>query len=140
MKQLTYLEVLEDTVKFYSEDTSRRALDENGSCLYTNKENNHCGVGRCLTDKALKVLGDSTIGVRYLLYVEQDGLLESLRGLSPGLHNLKEEYRHLSDRRFWNAIQQFHDNSDYWNIEGLTEKGQNKVEIIKEQIKNFLNK
>ena len=32
MKKLTYKRVLAETVKFYSEDTSRRAKTDNGEC------------------------------------------------------------------------------------------------------------
>ena len=45
------LEILEETIAYYSEDPNRRSISEDGDgCYYLHPENgNRCAVGRCLT-------------------------------------------------------------------------------------------
>lgn len=114
-KKLTYEELLKETIVFYSEDVSRRGIDSNtGQCVYLDKTTgNQCAVGRCINhDLRKEYEGDL------------DLMLESTETTFEEL--LLPKYRHLTDLYFWNLLQGFHDNSDNWNTNGLTESGEKK--------------
>ena len=132
---MTKLELLEDTVKYYSENTRRRAVvkKESGAteCMYTTDDGQHCAVGRwlqpnyqntdwldnegCSADDLLK--GCSVNDYRY----EVDDLFV-------------EGVRHIP-AWFWMDLQQLHDNDVFWDKDGLTEAGVEKVDELREDIK-----
>ena len=134
---MTKLELLEDTVKYYSEDTSKRAVVKctGGAteCMYTTANGQHCAVGRwlqpnykntdwidnqgCSADDLLNGWKDD--GYKY----EEDELfVEGVRGIPAW---------------FWMDLQQLHDSDVYWNKDGLTEAGIEKVNELREDIKTI---
>lgn len=109
----TKKEIIDETVAYYCEDVTRRAIDlDSGRCDYLTEDNKMCAVGRCF---------------------EKEGLARYSGQLEPFSLNmfkfLKEEYRiELYD--FWKHLQEFHDTPVYWDKEGLTEKGKAYVNFL----------
>jgi hypothetical protein len=124
-KKLTYLDVLNDTIEYYSVDTiKRRSVDSNTKCLYS-FEGRNCAFGRYINNV------DEFIEKNNEYNNESANiLLETF-----GNEVLKDEVRHLNDYHFWLSLQELHDISSNWNKTGLTERGLSKVE----QIKNYIN-
>lgn len=130
--QKTKLEIIDETVAFYSENVSRRSFTIPGvfktleSCVYWNEKNgNVCAVGRCASEEGLKTLHDLYEGVG----------IEGVADIFPVDNILKEEYKgHSVD--FWNAIQFLHDRSSYWDENGLSEMGKEYVKNLIEEYGN----
>lgn len=129
---LTKLEIIEETVNFYSEDPSRRATDGRGGCLYYDSDTGKmCGLGRCMLEDFLI---ENHVNLNQTGSVSE-GLLLELEDIHKMTLDdaLKPEYRG-HDLDFWDGIQTFHDMPDYWNEQGLTEKGK---QFINEWTKNL---
>lgn len=94
--QKTKAEIIEETVRYYEEDPSRRSYDmATHMCNYLSPTGQMCAVGRCMTDPG-SVTATSDV------YSLADSSESGLDGL------LKEEYRgHSVD--FWDSLQQYHD-------------------------------
>lgn len=60
MKQLTRkrLTVLNQTIKYYGQDPSRRGMDEHENCTYISKDKKCCAIGRLVTQHQAKLLND----------------------------------------------------------------------------------
>ena len=108
------IEIIEETVAYYSEDTTRRGY-EYGECLYMTEGGKKCAVGRCMNDYALGKL---------------KGVVEAVDDLENFQVLLKPEYRGHSIR-FWGALQGLHDANKNWNVFGLTSVGKVEVEELK---------
>jgi len=126
MKKLTYEEVLDETVKFYSEDVSRRSLTGAGECQYVGDGVN-CAVGHWCHSPNPKWDrldgGDSpTIAQLFMDY-------------DLSFDEFKEEVRHLNTIAFWFRIQRLHDVNSNWDEKGLTGLGRGVVSKIKADIK-----
>lgn len=114
----TKLEVINETVEYYSQDVSRRAIRPDGySCSYYTESGNMCGVGRCLEDPI--AFKHSYSNASYLLDLY-------------GFQILKEEYR-IMDTLFWRDIQILHDYTPNWTKEGLSEIGKQRWEELKQK-------
>ena len=117
----TKLEIIDETVKYYSEDVTRRAVPKEGGCYYhvfDQGMDKYCAFGRCMIDPKISV--DDTSGFnesQSIIGVDQDLLL-------------KEEYRGHSNR-FWIEIQRLHDNDVYWGSDGLSADGLRYSEELK---------
>ena len=104
--QKTIKEIVEETLAFYEEDPSRRAVAESGMCVYEADNGNRCAVGRCLLPE---------VDAKDL----EGGVLHLHRNSDP-IHPLaldpllKEEYRgHPAE--FWKELQTLHDcRQAYW--------------------------
>lgn len=127
--QQRQLEVLEDTVKYYSEDTNRRcisSLEDYGSeCMYSPKSlgkegiSQGCAIGRLLPD-AMKDDIDSKFDA-----INIDTLIEEKE------YPIPEDIISLGVT-FLRALQTLHDWDKYWQQEkGLTPEGEVKVQEIK---------
>ena len=47
-KQLTYLDVIEETIEYYSKDVNRRSQEPDGiRCLYNSPDGRQCAFARC---------------------------------------------------------------------------------------------
>src|SRR3990172_10153560 len=123
---MTKLEIIEETVAFYGEDTTRRAADKSGRCFYKINENS-CAVGRCF-DKNYYQYDELS---RQLGVI--DDVVETLK-LLPGsaFQNIFKEQYSGHDIVFWRSLQMFHDKEDNWNLngKGLTELGQKKLDEL----------
>lgn len=113
------LEILDETIAYYSADVTRRAYDtEQQRCRYFIPEGGQmCAVGRCLEHP--EELAKSDVGAWAI-----EGL--NLR--------LKPEYRELSIG-FWCRLQSLHDTSIFWQLGiGLTERGKEEVKTLRAEI------
>ncbi len=109
------LAFLEDTIKFYSEDVSRRAITGEGRCMYRTADGRKCAIGRHIPDdKYTKVIETSSVGELVMIC-------------------LPEEIQELG-KSFLNSVQMLHDNDIYWNQKGLSIEGEGRIECIKENI------
>lgn len=127
----TKIEIIEETAAFYN--LNNRGMSNDGGCIYLNADTgNKCALGRCMTDEGLAKWGNYSEGAEYLaptLIIRMQG--DHGYTKSNSLDSiLKEEYQG-HDLDFWNDIQAFHDNSGYWNEEGLSSFGKRvKAELI----------
>lgn len=112
-----YLDFLQETVDYYSEDVSRRAT-KNSKCLYKTGDGRMCAVGRCLDPE------------KYELWMEGNSV-----ELSPEIEEaLKPQYRGF-DVSFLQHVQDLHDKNINWGENGLTYEGEEAVKSIRENIK-----
>lgn len=117
-----YLDLLQETINFYSEDISRRAEDISGSCLYSTEDGRNCAVGRCMTKKAKESIGTalipaSDLPTRYTRINSIDPLM-------------KPKYKGFQ-LWFWDKLQGIHDSDGNWIESGLTKQGKDRVENLK---------
>ncbi len=126
---MTKLEILEETIEFYSTDPSRRSLDDAGSCVYNAGTAQHCAVGRCLIPKfqeqgrklKYNVMGFEDF-VDYHGYKEHDDTLQ-------------EQYRGHS-LSFWGDLQHFHDAKKNWSEVGITPHGEEEAQSLITKYRN----
>ena len=124
---LTYKEIIDDTVSYYSENVTLRAQLADGSCVYTEpKTHRHCAIGRWLSPEGVLLTQGSTQNAR--------GLDETMARLDVGanLDTLLVPAVRGKPLDFWVALQQLHDNGDYWDLSGLTAIGLCKVNSLLE--------
>lgn len=115
--QQRQLDFLNDTIKFYGEDPSRRAATPNG-CKYRTEDNKGCAIGRHLNDELAKKLDNAT-GPAVFKKEIFDSLPENLRALT---------------QEFLIVIQQLHDSRRNWGTTGLSDIGEKEVTHIKHNI------
>lgn len=120
-KKPTKLDIIEDTVKYYSEDTSRRGLDSQGLCTYCSTDNKKCAVGRWMLNPEL--YQGSFVNLHFI---------SSTIDVENADATLLLEYQG-HPKMFWTELQTLHDSSRYWNLAGLTEQGLDYVNSIKKE-------
>ena len=123
---MTPLELLNDTIAYYSVNPAERRCQANGSCCYSPKTNyiptsDGCAIGRHL-DGDVKEKFDFRGGSIYSI---KKNVLE-LFALAPQWMQDMHIY-------FLQDIQGLHDNPDYWNETGLSEEGKERVDEIKKR-------
>jgi len=113
--QQKQLDFLEDTVKYYSEDTSRRAVG-NYSCRYRTNDGRKCAIGRFIFDEL------------YNEKIEEYSIDEIFKHKC-----IPNELKELGVS-FLCDIQYLHDRDFNWENCGLSSKGEELVEFIKNKI------
>ena len=113
------IDVLEDTIKYYSENPKRRAYKSTEStktqCAYYDKDTgNRCAVGRLLSLDLARALSDENQVVVDII------------------HYLPKEVQELG-AGFLQDLQYFHDMKQFWTETGLTEEGENMVKSLREK-------
>lgn len=108
MQMKTKVEIINETVAFYSEDVKRRAVNEDGICEYKTKDGRKCAVGRVLLAKAFRADIEGCNALEILERYGDDILKKKYRGHEP---------------QFWNKLQRIHDWEGHWNDDGLTHLG-----------------
>jgi hypothetical protein len=121
-QRMTAIELIDETVAYYSQDTSRRAVDKNGFCEYKIGDK-MCAVGRCVLKKKNTRLAG---GVNNICKAGHKINLESI---------LKAKYKGLP-QLLWIEIQSIHDVCSYWDNNGLTTEGQKRVNELKDKWKD----
>lgn len=121
------LEVLEQTVAYYSEDVNRRCIDtKTNTCFYSGNTagkkgiSDGCAVGRLLPEE---------------LREELDTLFEDTGGASSvteAFHLLPVEIKELGED-FLYLLQKLHDADAFWYEGGLTKEGKEAVQKMKQQ-------
>jgi hypothetical protein len=120
---MTKIEIISETVEFYSADTSRRSFVMKGSttqCVYNAGDDRHCAVGRCMTEE-LKSQG-----------VDLENNSEPLEGVMENyseVDELLEQKYHGHSLKFWRDLQSFHDQNDNWDKKGVSIYG--KMSLIR---------
>ena len=116
--QQRQLDFLEDTVKYYSEDTSRRAVTIGGSyCYYRTDDGRKCAIGRHIPDEL------------YDVSIENKSICSII-----GFECISDELRELG-MLFLMNVQELHDSDWYWvSGEGLSTEGGKWVYYIKRRI------
>lgn len=122
-KIMTELELLEDTIGYYSEDINRRCVSDAGGCKYSPLQtgkvgiSDGCAIGRFMTPEA-KEAAWGAVGTVYNTNI-----------------NLLPDFMQEMDVKFLGAVQSLHDDPDCWEEGGLTERGQEYVNSIKRTFK-----
>ena len=132
----SYYKLLQETIDFYSEDTSKRGMNdgenESGNearCAYLSPiSGNMCAVGRCMTEELVQKAGISNHDV--------DGLISELE-VKDVDELLKPKYRGFN-RLIWLYMQSLHDCNGNWDDSGLTEEGECAVADIKVKINDII--
>jgi hypothetical protein len=124
MIQMTEIEIVEETVKYYR--THGRGTSRHG-CVYLADNGCMCALGRAMTPDGLDRHGSSS--------EDAGGLFtEMWRDIEGNSHDeypdvneevydqsFKEKYRG-HDRSFWGLLQEFHDGNNFW-LAYKTKKG-----------------
>lgn len=120
---MTKLEIIEDTIKYYSEDVSRRSITINNRCVYKGPDCKECAFQRVVVDD--------------LSIYDGEYILSSAKSIIEGNPAIvfKPGYEG-HEAGFWNSIQALHDRGYYWDKNGLTTTGLLEVEALKEIYKN----
>ena len=113
--QQKQLDFLEDTVKYYSEDISRRAVN-NYSCRYRTNDGRKCAIGRFIPDDL------------YNEKIEEHSIGEIFK-----YEFIPDELKELGVN-FLYDIQHLHDNDSNWERRGLSSEGEEWVYFIKNEI------
>lgn len=119
MSTLSMVQIIDETIKFYGDDTTRRSKRGNGDkvgdnvCAYNGADGKHCAVGRCLTKEALKLNPDRHDDTNVGSVWSTIELLD---------HDLQPQYRGHSIQ-FWESLQGLHDGDANWNARGMTDIG-----------------
>lgn len=120
---MTRLELLEDTVNWFSANPNRRCINPDRRCCYSpqslpnNSKTTGCAIGRHLSPELA-------------LYLDENYTNNS--SVSEVFHNLPEDLQILGVDFLLN-VQDLHDTDAYWGKNGLTEAGQRYVNKIKEE-------
>ena len=124
MKQLSKVEIIKETVDFYSADPKRRSHNDVDGCTYNGKNGSHCAVGRCLLPK-YQEMGHEIAG--------NTATIESLESVHVTNFDdmLQEQYRG-HELGFWKRLQLVHDEPCNWNKSGISFEGELAVNKIYE--------
>jgi hypothetical protein len=128
---MTKIDIILETVEFYSADTSRRSItvrDEkhpkSTTCMYNSGDGRHCAVGRCMTEEfKIEVL-------------ELNKNTTDVNGISEGRKSLDEVLQkkyHGHNHGFWTNLQHLHDLELNWDSKGITARGLNEVKSLKQE-------
>ena len=124
------LNFLNDTIEYYSENINRRCTDEYGNCYYNpasvGKEeiSEGCAIGRHLS-KELKEKLDKLFGSEGAIEEVYEDVLVDNEDFPSDLISL--------GLVFLRDIQLLHDYHTHWKVGGLTELGELRVSLIKNQ-------
>ncbi len=118
--QKTKLQIIDETVKYYSSDPRKRAVTQ-GLCEYLTSDGRKCAMGRCCRNP-----GSLLQGTSYDIFKKYGD--ETQKIFFPRYQGHGEE--------FWSELQSWHDNLGNWNDEGLTKEGINAALMLKQNWKN----
>lgn len=115
------VDIIDDTVAFYSFDVTRRATDVNVPQLYVTEDGRRSAVGRYMTNPVYGLQG-------------RVWFLSDIQGNSAVLSQyLREHVKHLSII-FWSDLQLLHDVTEKWGVNGLSDAGKNHVTWMRSKL------
>lgn len=131
---MTKIEIIEETIKFYSEDPSRRAVDADRKCKYLTYDGRKCAYGRCMTEEAVQDAAKVQASIKKLLHDRYDAYNIYREPSDSYIFDepLQEKY-HGHNIGFWEDIQNLHDEMAYWDSIGLSGDGEIQVRKLKER-------
>lgn len=119
------IDIIIETAKYYN--SSNIAVSGTGACTYMNDDGDMCAVGRCLSEEGMKIFKEFEdknkffdTSIQFFIYN---------RSWSDFENALKEEYRG-HDIDFWQKLQQLHDTTRFWDGNGITEYGLQKIDDL----------
>ena len=118
----TKADIIQETLEYYSQDPSRRALDDDGGCYYLSPSGRRCAIGRCLSEKAKANVDINNYFNGVVKLANNFGKADIDNLLAP-------EYRG-HDVDFWHSLQGLHDRPCNWTSRGLSRSGVETVEKI----------
>lgn len=114
-------EIIKETAEFYN--LSNRGYDRNtGGCVYLTGDNEKCALGRCISDD--QIISFANKYTSSIMDINED--FKEGETLD---QYLKPEYRGHK-LAFWRDIQTLHDEEHNWNEEGISESGQEQVDLL----------
>lgn len=122
MKRLTRIDIIKETVDFYSQDpVNRRSIDEEEPemCLYNSSNGKQCAFARYVEEPEDCIERKNA----------SDLLEKKVITLKKGVRHLKE------DLYFWNNLQYLHDDEENWTKTGLSTEGEGEVNRLLEKYK-----
>ena len=128
--QMTKLEIIDELiVNGYAKNPKTRGQNPSKTnCIYHNLETgNRCAIGKCITEECIDEVG------RF------EGSVTTLEGYVLSQYNktlddiMIEKYRG-HDSGFWALVQIYHDSDLNFNEDGLTIKGESRLERLKERV------
>ncbi len=116
MTQLTKKQIILETLDYYTKN--KRGI-QGGNCRYITADGDMCAIGRCMVSPKEEYRGTP----QFLRLGHESLELETL---------LREKYRGHGNT-FWSHLQRFHDFSQHWNENSLTEAGKKSLNTLLEQ-------
>lgn len=120
------LQILEDTLKYYSQDPKERRCQNDGQCLYSGetagKQTDGCAVGRLLEPELR-----SKLDIEYTLSEDRGSSVSFV------FDELPKDIQELGEE-FLTELQGLHDGDRHWTDTGVSEDGKTKYNDIKECI------
>jgi hypothetical protein len=120
---MTQEQIVRETVAFYT-SKNRAAVEtvhpDHNHCVYLTDEGKMCAVSRCMTKKGLK---------RVLVSHPKSNACDLDDGFDGIDKVLKKKY-HGQNISFWANLQRLHDNKNWWDENGITEKGKAQVRYL----------
>lgn len=110
MTRKSMVEIIDQTVSYYSEDVSRRSVLCDGTCVYIGPDGKRCAYARMCTDDSQFIEGK-------VLRSQYDA-------------KIKDEYDGYTTD-FYVDIQDIHDRGWFWSESGLTLEGRSHVQFLK---------
>jgi hypothetical protein len=129
---MTARELILDTVKYYEEDTNRRAVVKHPlmECSYKTVDNKKCAVGRWIDEEKMEERGISWNTLDRL------GAVDVLNDTYILSYLLKDEVSEINVN-VWKQLQKLHDSKIYW--EG-TLSFENRAEFVNLLLSEYDNK
>lgn len=128
---MTPLEILEETVAFYSEDIRRRAI-YTGGCKYRTPDGRKCAVGRCLENYDRRWENTTVEDIMTGKYDRETAQFKKEYDL------IEQGYNERDVLLFWGKIQTLHDNETYWDIDGVNDLGKKYIKDVESHIKKCM--
>jgi hypothetical protein len=120
IKKLTTHQIIDETVEYYKNNP--RAIQDD-FCEYLTDDGKMCAVGRCLTNKSVKIAQKKFMGKDFM-------------SLDLNIIKFKSKYQgHSVD--FWYHLQFLHDAKKNWDGNKLSEVGERQVKVLKEKFVNI---
>jgi hypothetical protein len=109
--------ILDYLVQYYGEDTSRRAMDNDGHCQYLTEDDKKCAFAIQMDDETVELLHKKFEGSSVESIIKRIGeRTQEQRDIIKG--------KLIYNPNFYFMIQRLHDQPENWlPIKGLTERG-----------------
>jgi hypothetical protein len=119
----TKLEIINETVEYYSQDPENRRAKYDGHCVYQTSDHKMCAFGRVMQNPEKYI---NRISLSIIDIIKNFNSRSFI--INPPI--VKEEYAG-HNRAFWGIIQNLHDNNWYWDKDKLSAIGEEEVKRIK---------
>ena len=148
MSTMQMHEILDETVEFYRDDPSLRAMEDDAGCRYETADGRTCAVGRCMVPEHRRFVED-VIGIASVLELSEYFNPNKLHQVATSREQTLTVRTYMIEHKisswqdlllpqyrghsvvFWKEIQELHDHPNNWTSEGLSWKGELvRIEIV----------